>query len=381
MATPFVYDKYVTGKNFIGRKAESVILSNLIQGGENVVIYEPPKSGKTSLIQQTIFSMRVAGKQFLVGQMSCMDIRSISSFLTRFGTTVIRMVAATPSEYADIISTYLQDTHFVFDRAHFSETDEVVSLNWDPDEADIIAMFRLPYRLAADKGSRMLLLIDEFQNIRLTEDGDLILKPMESVIKDEPKGGFSYILSGSMVNAMKEIFEVQRYFYRHVEHLLLNRPDERDIVDRIVKGFLSSGKVIDRDLLMGSCALFRNNLWYINHFSAICDARSKGYIMEPVLIEALDCLLAIHEPRFKASMNDLTTHQVSLLRAIIDGFTRFSSSEVVQSYHLNSSANVKRVKDALMKKEIITFDSSDKPVIIDPLFEYWVRRYFFNKKD
>ena len=80
-------------------------------------------------------------------------------------------------------------------------------------------------------------------------------------------------------------------------------------------------------------------------------------------------------------VNDLTTHQVSLLRAIIDGCTKFSSSEVVRAYALNSSANVKRVKDALVKKEIVTFDSNDIPTILDPLFEYWVRKYYFEKKD
>ena len=36
--------------------------------------------------------------------------------------------------------------------------------------------------------------------------------------------------------------------------------------------------------------------------------------------------------------------------------------------------NVKRVKDALMKKEIVTFNDKDEAQVIDPLFEYWFRR-------
>ena len=46
---------------------------------------------------------------------------------------------------------------------------------------------------------------------------------------------------------------------------------------------------------------------------------------------------------------------------------------------MNSSANVKRLKEALMKKEIIYFDTNDEPVITDPLFEYWVRKYYFGE--
>ena len=96
--------------------------------------------------------------------------------------------------------------------------------------------------------------------------------------------------------------------------------------------------------------------------------------------EALSQLLSIHEPRFKATMSDLTTFQVSLLRAVIDGHSKFSSAEVIHRYGLNSSANVRRLKDALCKKEILTFDEEDVPHIIDPLFEYWVTKYYFEIK-
>ena len=51
MDTAFPYSQYVTGKNFIGRKADCVLLGNLLSQGEHVSIYEPPKTGKTSLIQ------------------------------------------------------------------------------------------------------------------------------------------------------------------------------------------------------------------------------------------------------------------------------------------------------------------------------------------
>lgn len=385
MDSPFIYDKFVTGKNFIGRKSDCTILGNLISQHENVVLYEPAKSGKTSLIQQTLFNLRVMGKQLRIGQLSLLNVRSVETFALRLGGTAIRTAATTPAEYAACAARYLDGTHIVFDPQRFSETDEVLSATWTLDGDDLLAVLRLPYRIAEDGGAPLLLILDEFQNLALTEDGDAVFKAMEQVMKEErqrtPGSPFSYILSGSMVNAMKEIFEVRRYFYRLVEPLRLQAVDEREITEHIAKGFLTSGKVIDKDLLLGACRLFRNNLWYINNFVAICDAKSKGYIMEPILVEALASIIAVHEPRFRERMNGLTGHQVSLLRAIIDGVTKFSSSEIVRAYALNSSANVKRVKDALVKKEIVTFDSNDVPTILDPLFEYWVRKYYFEKKD
>ena len=62
MDTPFIYDRFVTGRDFVGRKNECNALSNLIAGGENVVIFEPPKTGKKSVIQNTLFNMNIKGK-------------------------------------------------------------------------------------------------------------------------------------------------------------------------------------------------------------------------------------------------------------------------------------------------------------------------------
>ena len=107
---------------------------------------------------------------------------------------------------------------------------------------------------------------------------------------------------------------------------------------------------------------------------------SRGYIMEPVFVDALGCLISIHQPRFTEMVTGLTTHQVNLLQATLCGITRFSAADVIRSYGLNSSANVKRVKDALMKKEILLFDDSDTPSLQDPLFEYWLKKYYFDLK-
>ena len=80
-----------------------------------------------------------------------------------------------------------------------------------------------------------------------------------------------------------------------------------------------------------------------------------------------------------AIINDLTDHQLSLMRAVVDGVVKFSASEVIDRYGLNSSANVRRVKDALKKKEVLTFNEKDEPVILDPLFEYWITKYYFER--
>ncbi len=384
MDSPFLYNKYVTGQHFLGRKEDCAILGNLLTQSENVVIGEPFGTGKKSLVHQVFTKMKVSGERFSVGEMTALDIRRGDDFVKRLGTSVIRIVATTPDEYERIVTRYLEGTHFVFDRKAFADSDTILSTNWDLDENDLKAVLRLPYVLAAERGEKVFLIVDEFQNVDLADDGELVFKLMEEAIDGAKAEGlklFSYIFIGSQVNAMDDIFVKRHFFYRRATRLRLSKVDEREIVERIIKGFLAGGKVIDRDLISGACRLFKCNLFYINHFTSVCDSLSKGYIMEPVLLEALATVIAVNRGRFIAMMNDLTTFQVSLLKAIIDGYSKFSTAEVIRRYSLNSSANVRRLKDALMKKEILTFVGEEgKPVILDPLFEYWLRNYYFKNR-
>lgn len=378
MDSPFVYSKYVTGRGNIGRKDTQTVLANLLDQCENVVMYEPEKSGKESLIQQTFFNMRISGRAFLSTELPLMGICSREEMLSHLGSAIIRLGGSTPDEYASLVSRYLEGSCFVFDPDAFAGTDCILSVRGKAGDDDIRAILGLPYRLAGDLGQKIYVILADFQEITRQDGWEQLLKTFENVLKEAPRGRCSYIFTGAAVNAMKELFEHAVWFHRLVNHLQLNPVEPRDITDFIVKGFLTGGKVIDRDLCMGICNLFRCNLWYINHFSAICDHLSKGYITEATLMEALGMLIAIHEPRFKAIMADLTNYQLCLLKAVLEGCNRFSSAEVIKHYGLNSSANVRRLKDALCKKEIITFNDKDEAMVLDPLFEYWAGKYYFD---
>lgn len=379
MDTPFVYDRYVTGRNFVGRKKECGILGNLLEAGEHVVMYEPPKTGKMSLLQQTLINMRSSGKQFMIVSVDMFNVRRLDDFLIRYGTAVMKAALSTPDEYKNAIEKYLDGTHFVFDRERFYRDGSIVSLNWDPDREDMAKMLRLPFHLAAVRGVPFYILLKEFQTIMCADEYEDLFAVMEELFRERfERPSASFIMTGSQVNAMKLIFAERKFFYRQVVHLPLAPVDAKEVTEHVVRGFLyGSGKSFERELAMGACELFRCNLWYVNHLASICDLLSKGFINESIMMEALNSMISLHEPRFMNMINDLTDHQVSLLRAVLDGVVRFSASEVIEKYHLNSSANVRRVKDALRKKEVLTFNEKEEPVILDPLFEYWLENHYF----
>lgn len=382
MDTPFVYNDYVTGKYFVGRTMECTIMANLLKAGEHVSVYEPPKTGKMSVISQTLYNMRNAGVQFMVSFVDMLNVRTLEDFLIKYGTAVLKSSASTPEEVSDIVRTHLADTHFVFDHVRFMTYEEYVSLNWNPDANDIEKMLMLPQRIAEQKQIPYIVVLKEFQNLMNADEHETVFKIMEQQMGARDRSApypMTYVLSGSMVNAMKLILEEKRWFYRQVNRVALQPVDAKEIIEHVVKGFLNGmGKSFDRNLAMGACELFKSNLWYMNHLAAICDALSKGFVTEAMMTDALNSMISIHEPKFIAIVNDLTDHQLSLLKAVLDGVVKFSASDVIEKYRLNSSANVRRVKDALKKKEVLTFNEKDEPVILDPLFEYWISNFYFN---
>lgn len=379
MDSPFVYDRYVTGRNFVGRKKECGVLGNLLGAGENVVMFEPPKAGKMSLIQQTMFNMRASGKQFVICCADLFNMRTTEDFLLKFGTAVIKAFATSPDQYEKAVSDYLGGTHFIFDKERYYQNGDIISMNWSVEPEDVSAMIALPYRVAMDKGVTLYVVFKEFQNIMCASGGESLLKSMEELLSSRPSGcPVSFIMTGSRVNAMKYIFSYKKYFHRLVIHLPLMPVEQSEIIEHIVRGFLyGAGKSLDRELAVGACELFKCNMWYINHLASVCDSMSKGYISENIMMDALGSIISVHEPRFMSMVDDLTDHQLSLMRAILDGVVKFSSSDVIAKYRLNSSANVLRVKEALKKKEIVTFNEKDEPLIMDPLFEYWIGRHYF----
>ena len=382
----FIYNKAVSGRNFVGRKGDISALCNLLAQGENVVISEPPRSGKTSLITQAFLNMSSSGtKSFIALTVDLTDIRHIHDFALRLGSCLLSACYSTPTDYSRACTEFLSGTHLVFDEASFRKNGKVLSSNWELDSNDLKAVMLLPYRLSRSIGKKIYTVFEEFQNVMRTEDGDMLCRLLEEAISEdrqERKNLAGWIFTGSRINAMKAIFGKGRHFFRLCETLSLSKIETRDIIDHVLRGFNATGKVIDKDLLLGVCRLMDNNICYINHFCAICDSLTRGYMMEPVLNEALSILLSIHRPRFTAIMDDLTTYQISFLLAVLEGQSRFTGADVIEHYGFNSSANVKRLREALEKKEIISFTSDaggaeSVAKVIDPLFEYWAKTYYF----
>lgn len=377
---PFEYDKYVTGKYFVGRSQDCRALGNLLAASENVALYDAPKTGKTSVIRQALTDMQTEGRRLIIVKLNLIRFRDVNRFITDFIASVLSALGGTPDSFGSYIERYLPGSCFGYSFEEFEAGRCPVVCNGPLTDEDIAACFRFPDEVAKTLGQQMCIILNEFSTLLDADGGERvmdIMEKVEAVRVKQPGEGACYIFCGSFLNAMKDIFEVKKRFYRCVELLPLSPFEEKDVTEHIVKGFLATGKSIERDLIHGPYTLFRGNMWYLNHLSAICSSKSIGYINSTILGDALSTIVSLHRPMFLRIISDLTDYQMSFVRAVLDGVVKLSAADVIERYGFNSSANVKRLKDALMKKEIVSFNQKDEPYIIDPLFEHWLRNYYF----
>ena len=74
-------------------------------------------------------------------------------------------------------------------------------------------------------------------------------------------------------------------------------------------------------------------------------------------------------------MDALTDKQCNYLCAVADGAEQFTSMETLAKYNLDSTGNIRILKAALRKKDLI--DIEGKRVFIqDPVFRLWLKTQF-----
>lgn len=347
MFLPFIFSSPVTGKDFVGRKGDVTLLSGCISRGRGAVVYGEPLTGCKSLVRETLAVLRAASQSIVPVEIDFLRVRT--------GEDVLRI--------------YAEGFSGAFRKAGGSGLPENVPL-------DAEKVFSLPAGLASLTGSRVVVLVNEFQNILNAENHEVMLRCMESRMENET-APVCHIFSGSQFNRLREIFDVRRFFWPAVTRIRPSAIDVPALTNYVYRKFLDQGKVLGKDVISGVVSTLKGNPGYVTRFFSIIDAVSKGYVTDTAIRDGFKSMLDAERHRFVSYVSELTDYQLELLKAVIDGETHLCSAAVIERYGLNSSANVKRLKEALAKKEIVWFDDNDVPHIEDALFELWLRKEYF----
>lgn len=374
METPFEYNKFVTGTQFIGRSSEVSLICNLLREHKNVLMYGPAKIGKKSLVYNAMDMLRHDHTDMTFCDINLFNIRCIEAFMLHFTNEIVSHFAESETEWNAIMHRYIPSAPYIMDNTslHKRYTYTTKDLLTDKQVEEILS---LPDRLASEYGTHLIIYFRQFQDILLFDDPHRTFLLLEKIWKENRHTNF--IITGDRFNAMQEIFFEKKYFYHFAHHIEIAPIDEKIFADYIVKGFQKGGKVIHPDQAASIYNLVEGDPWYTQHLASICFNLTKGFVNEGIIKQAAEQLINLHDFEFHSIVYSLSKYQVRMIKAALEGITKFTSADVLDKYRLNSSANVSRLKEALTKKEIITFNEKKPATFLDPLFKLWFTNYFF----
>ena len=374
MKNPFKYGKVAENECFIDRNEDRKMLKNLLYSGNNVILMSPRRWGKSSLVKQSMKELLEEYYDVKVCFFDAFSIHSSQEFYQIFSKEVIKSAASTRKQWTSAAKKYLKSVAPVISLGADPQSEFSLSFDFRDEILEGREVLNLPETIARDKNVHLIVCIDEFQSLSRLSDYGRLEDLMRSVWQHQQN--VSYCLYGSQRHFMSDIFnDPKKPFYRFGQMIPLKKIPETEWIPFIESSFARTKKQIPNELAVLIPRIVKNHSWYVQQFAGSVwnYTESGGKVSEKTFLNALEWMIDTNEPNFQNIYNVLNGTQVGLLKAICNGETKLTSSEVMQKYALGTSANVLKNKAILMREDYIDIVDSQYE-FVDPVFEIWFRR-------
>lgn len=349
---PFVFGVRVEGNTFTDRKEETNRLKMNFLYGVNTILISPRRMGKTSLVEK-VCSL-VESDTLKIAKIDAFGCRSENDFINAFATAVVRATSSKWEEWMEM---------------NFS-----IALEYNRANTVTEDILQLPETIAKQKRIKIVICIDEFQQIADFPDSITFQKKLRSVW--QLQSNVSYCLYGSKKHMMEKMFQSQSHpFYRFGDLFYLDKISETDWVEYICERFRVTGKEISRELASEICIVTDRYSSYVQQLAWLVWLRTDKHATKEDVEFGIDRMLDACEPLFIQQTESLSAYQMNFLRALANGVhTGFTRSEILDTYQLGTAANISRLKKALTEKDLIMMTAPKKLEISDPILALWLKR-------
>ena len=369
----FIFGVATSGENFTDRKNETKRLLLNFQQGINTILISPRRIGKTSLVRKVCELAQ--SDDLKIVYLDIFSCRSDREFYDAFATAILRQTSSKLEEWIDNAKRFLSRITPKFSIGTDPMTDFSVSLELNTKSEDVTDILQLPEKIALEKGIKIVVCIDEFQQISEFSDSKTFQKRLRTVWQLQEN--VSYCLFGSKKHLMNELFERRSLpFYKFGDALYLQKIDTEDWVKYICERFEVTNKSISPSLAEKIAKRVDNHSSYVQQLAWLVWVHTDKIATEENFEGAWQDLLDQNTPLFEKQTENLTMYQLNFLKAIIDGVSKeFTTKTVLEKYNLGTSSSVAVVKRALIKKELIDIEKKEI-VISDIVLKEWLKREF-----
>ena len=369
---PFVFGVRVEGNTFTDRKEETNRLKMNFLYGVNTILISPRRMGKTSLVEK-VCSL-VESDTLKIAKIDAFGCRSENDFINAFATAVVRATSSKWEEWMENARTFLSRFIPKISIGQDPLTDFSIALEYNRANTVTEDILQLPETIAKQKGIKIVICIDEFQQIADFPDSITFQKKLRSVW--QLQSNVSYCLYGSKKHMMEKMFQSQSHpFYRFGDLFYLDKISETDWVEYICERFRVTGKDISRELASEICTVTDRYSSYVQQLAWLVWLRTDKHATKEDVEFGIDRMLDACEPLFIQQTESLSAYQMNFLRALANGVhTGFTRSEILDTYQLGTAANISRLKKALTEKDLIMMTAPKKLEISDPILALWLKR-------
>lgn len=369
---PFVFGKRVEGGNFTDRVEETSRLKTNFLYGVNTILISPRRMGKTSLVDK-VCSL-IDDEHIKIVKIDAFGLRCEADFINAFATAVIKATSDKWDELMSNAKTFLSrfSPKISFGQDPFSEFS--ISLELSPSSKTAEDVLCLPELIAEKRGVRIIVCIDEFQQIGDFADSLSFQKKLRSVW--QLQRNVSYCLYGSKKHLMEKMFQSKSYpFYRFGDMVYLSKIAEEEWSKYICSRFEVTGKHISKEFALEICRTADRYSSYVQQLAWLVWLRTDKEVTADDLNYGIERLLDACEPMFILQTESLSDFQMNFLRALSDGITTgFTKQAVVRTYRLGTTANITRLKKSLTNKDLIVMTAPGTIEISDPILKLWLKR-------
>jgi hypothetical protein len=377
MSKAFDFGKIADGFYFTNRDKEATWLKRQIGSGINAMLISPRRWGKSSLVQQVADKFKKDDTDFVFCFVDLFNIRSEQEFYEALSRQVLKATNNNLNEIGKAVGSFFKQ---IIPKISFSpdpSTDIDVSFRSDEVKKHYSEILNLPEKIAQKKKIKIIICIDEFQNISFFNEPLAVQKRLRA--HWQKHYAVTYVLYGSKRHLMMDFFtKPSMPFYKFGEILFLEKIEESHWIPFITGRFRDTGKQISDSLAKRIAAVMKNHPYFVQQLAqAVWNSTARKCTPETIE-EAIEDLLNQYTILYQREVDQLTNLQINFLEGLCKGETAFTSTTFLQKYAIGAAGNIKRIKEALENKEII--DIAGKEIsLTDPLFQVWLnRRYFRN---
>ena len=377
MKPPFSYGVLAKGSSFTNRAKELRKLKDNFSYGINTIIISPRRWGKSSLVHRAASGLSRKKDSPAFVFIDLYDIRSEEEFYQKYAEAVLSTASKKIEDILDLARSFLGRLLPKISVSPDPFTKFSLSFELKDVSREHKKILELPEALCKKKGIEMVVCIDEFQNLETFNDPLAFQKKLRAAWQKQEQ--VSYCIYGSKRHMLEEFFSGPSMpFYNFGEILYLDKISEKHWIKFIVSSFEKTGKSIANNEAKLISSLVECHPYYVQQLAQQCWFRTANKCSAVLIIDAHDSLIKQMSLLFRHLADDLSTTQIQFLKAYLSGESQISSTAVRRSYGLGSSGNVNRIKEALVKKEIME-DRGFGLEFIDPLFKAWFKRRFLKE--